>query len=268
MGEAGHGTGVATGPRASFWLVPANLAAEDAVNSYAAWNEGFTQWYTDPEDPDKQIAALHIQFYGYEGGQAVSVGRQSQSSSERVADILLPPEKHNSDRPRQQCEFRFNSDTGAVVLRDLTSREHVRIDTANRWQKEVPFSVQHGGGRQVVISRDFNGRLSIGKNSDLVFNIDWDLDALYTWFAMDDIRVGPRENDQYRYVQGKDIGSGSYGTVFKAVDIYTGKAMAVKRYRGLEDRRGELAWREVTHLKSLRHVSGFFFFFFFFFFNK
>src|SRR3569833_47124 len=265
MGEAGHGTGVATGPRASFWLVPANLAAEDAVNSYAAWNEGFTQWYTDPEDPDKQIAALHIQFYGYEGGQAVSVGRQSQSSSERVADILLPPEKHNSDRPRQQCEFRINSDTGAVVLRDLTSREHVRIDTANRWQKEVPFSVQHGGGRQVVISRDFNGRLSIGKNSDLVFNIDWDLDALYTWFAMDDIRVGPRENDQYRYVQGKDFGSGSYGTVFKAVDIYTGKAMAVMRYRGLEDRRGELAWREVTHLKSLRHVSGFFFFFFFFF---
>lgn len=60
-----------------------------------------------------------------------------------------------------------------------------------------------------------------------------------------------------RYHIEGDLGAGAYGTVYRAVNVDTGKLMAVKRLRlpATQRRNRLMLEREIETLSRLRHVS-------------
>lgn len=58
-----------------------------------------------------------------------------------------------------------------------------------------------------------------------------------------------------RYKKLTELGAGSFGTVHKAIDVDTGKFMAVKILRGPSEGNRDALKREVEILSTLKHVG-------------
>jgi serine/threonine protein kinase len=76
--------------------------------------------------------------------------------------------------------------------------------------------------------------------------------------------AGPRQLTM-RYMKFGKLGSGQFGTVYKALDIDTGKFLAVKIFQRPEQASAQAAWeeskyyalkREVENLSRISHVSN------------
>ncbi|AEO71948.1 uncharacterized protein THITE_2124842 [Thermothielavioides terrestris NRRL 8126] len=71
--------------------------------------------------------------------------------------------------------------------------------------------------------------------------------------------MGPRNARTKKYILGGEVGAGSYGSVWWALDATNGQVMAVKRFHKLSGRNLEFATREIANLfrinrdDSIRH---------------
>lgn len=217
------------------YLVPTNTAAQqaaaDPLNEAYRWpmENGTFSLGIGFADPAKQVFTL---------------GRAD-------CDIFLP-DSRGADISKHHCSF-TNTERGAVLLQDLSSKKNTE-----------PYSLKTGGQtidfderRCVLVARGINNTIGIGRNRFYQFELNWQSDGLYPFPDKEEnYRIGPRKSKQKKYIEGDEVGGGSYGTVFWAMDVYTGELMAVKRFRNLEGKHLDFATREVANLFRInRHAK-------------
>jgi hypothetical protein len=237
----------------SFILAPLNSAAKKATDHVR------NDYRRCLLDENTNTFGLWIGFSDPEIRE-ITLGRQD-------TDIYLPDvksSKGSSQISDLQASFEVLPTTGAVILRDHS--EHANTE---------PFSSTHGssahhGGltvkfrsshRSVLVARGINSRIAFGRDKYYQFEIRWESDGLYCFPKEEPYAVGPRDSKTKKYIEGKRVGGGAYGTVWWAMDITNGTIIAVKKFHSLTGKRLEFATREVANMfrinksKSIHHVS-------------
>ncbi|KAN0073555.1 hypothetical protein V8E54_008775, partial [Elaphomyces granulatus] len=205
------------------------------------------------------------------------------------ADIYV----EGSGISRVQCSFEIDLDTGVVMLYDRSFANSTQVFGENA----TPFERERDQ-RKVLVQKDLNTIIGMGgERRDLVqFELEWHQDPIQTAETIKDydaLPCGRVENPRLartvdeaptdlpsrretrphtpgqrqlkmRYVPvvGGKLGSGQFGTVHKAIDVDSGKFMAVKilerptRASKQEDWRQSLYYalkREVETLSEISH---------------
>lgn len=215
-----------------FVLVGYNRAGKLVVNEQANIHLRYTL--------ENDLKGLYISF-GNPDKQVFTLGRDNN------ADILLPDPKSNLDLSRHQCSFYNYVDHHAVFLEDYSRANNTQPISANNGRDGgvvIPFG---RGRRTVLVARGINSLISIGKDQHYQFEIYWLSDGLHD-FGDSPYVVGPRKSRNKKYLQGDKVGGGTYGTVFKALNVHTGELMAVKKFHNLEGKNLDFATREVANL--------------------
>jgi hypothetical protein len=206
------------------------------------------------------------------------------------ADIYV----EGSSIAKIQCSFEIDLDTGVVMLYDRSFAQSTQVFGENA----TPF--EHGRVRKVLVQKGHNIIIGIGgERRDLVqFKLRWHQDPTKTAETIknyETVACGRMENPRLsrtvdeaptdlpsrretrphtpgqrqlkmRYVKvvGGKLGSGQFGTVHKAIDVDSGKFMAVKilerptRASKQEEWKQSLYYalkREVETLSEISHVS-------------
>ena len=198
---------------------------------------------------------------------------------------------YGNDIAELHCSFDMNIDTGVVLIHD---RSGGHVTTCSDENAHPTLRLDPNRGRnQVIVSRDVNHQLQLGNVfQPIVFRIVWhvgEFEALLKYAnhriklfprplggmdrTMLDLSYGghiskspPRENNLgIEYLGVKEIGSGGFAVVRKAVDAHTGKIFAVKSIelpkRSTEEMKQHWALlkrktllRELPVLAKLKHV--------------
>ncbi|KAK4204866.1 kinase-like protein [Triangularia verruculosa] len=178
-----------------------------------------------------------------------------------------------------QCSFEIDPETNVIMLYDRSHSQTTQVFGENA----IPF--QHGRLRKIVVQEGLNGIVGMGGVGQnlVMFALQWHQGPSQTMervrsrpkqgYAEDprlartvDLsetaplsRIGTRTHTPgprklvVRYKKMMELGAGSFGTVHKAIDVDTGKFMAVKVLREENrDRRSTLK-REVEILSTLGH---------------
>lgn len=180
---------------------------------------------------------------------------------------------------RVQCSFEIDLDNGVVMLYDRSFASSTQVFGANA----IPFERERDE-RKILVQKELNTIIGIGgERRDLVqFELVWHRDPTQTAKTIknyDALPCGRVENPRLartvlhtpgqrklkmRYVKGEMLGSGQFGEVRKAIDVDSGKFMAVKilerptRVSKQEDWRKSVYYtlkREVETLSEIDHVS-------------
>lgn len=181
-----------------------------------------------------------------------------------AADICL----QGARIARIQCCFEIDLDTGVIMLHDKSTSQTTQVYGAN----SMPF--EHGRPRRILVQPDFNtiiGMGGVGRNL-VMFELVWHSSATQTIAAAKDLGMlaGQAEQDHLaptadhtpgstqlgmRHVikEGNRIGSGSYGVVYKTIDVDSGRFMAVKVIK--QPAILYTLKREVETLSNISHVS-------------
>ncbi|PGH19522.1 serine/threonine protein kinase [Polytolypa hystricis UAMH7299] len=234
-------------PSALFTLKPLNLAAQDVVN-----NPDHQQLVSVLESEDKQrVLGLDI------GPRVSSMSRQCLAKLGRARDCdIAILGRHISS---VQCDFHV-LDNGMVMLRDQSSFGTTQI-VPGEDDKSHPTPFELGRSRQVVVLPGKNTTFKIGASEDgAMFELIWhgnareklksQLGDLYGTESDDRrartepepdlaptvaptrpttrIHTPPRGSLPIRYHPIEQIGSGAYGVVWRAVDMDTGRLIALK----------------------------------------
>ena len=231
------------------------------------------------------------------GHKALDVGFQMRGKSSTTlatlgrgieADIYL----EGSSISRVQCSFEIDLDTGIVMFYDRSHGCTTQVSGSNA----TPF--EYGRIRKVVVRDELNTVIQMGgERRDLIqFELRWHhgpasiaevinkYDALLS-STLDNPRIARTEYDaptdlpsrmdtrthtpgrrqlNMRYIRLQPLGSGQFGTVHKAIDVDSGKLMAVKMFeRPIKASRVEkfnqslyyALKREVEALSMINHVS-------------
>jgi hypothetical protein len=227
----------------AFALTPLNPAARKVVghanNSHLRCQSHDTiGLWVDLSDPDKIF----------------TLGR-------RDTDIHLP-DKTSSSRGSPcisdlHASFQVVLETGAVLLFD-----HSENGTVEPLPRDQHYTVKfRSNAKSVLVARGINSRIAFGKDQWYQFEIQWHSDGLYRFPKHDPYTMGPRNSRHKKYLLGEQVGAGSYGTVWWALDATNGKIIAVKRFHKLAGKNLEFATREMTNLfkinrdDSIKHVS-------------
>jgi hypothetical protein len=237
------------------------------------------------------------------GVQALDVGFHIRGKSSKTlatigrgveADIFV----EGSAISKVQCSFEIDLDTGVVMLYD---RSHSCTTQVSGGIPAYPF--EYGRLRKVLVQKDYNTILGMGgEGRKLVeFALRWHQDAAETAKAIKNYDAQPcgrvenprlaRTDDEVptdlpsrretrphtpgprqlkmRFVKVEPaLGSGQFGEVHKAIDVDSGKLMAVKTLRRPEGPTKHEDWRrslyyalkrEVETLANINHVSIVFF---------
>jgi len=206
-----------------------------------------------------------------------------------TADIYV----EGSSISQIQCSFEINLDSGVVMLYDRSFAQSTQVFGTNA----TPF--EHGRVRRVLVQEGLNTIIGIGgERQDLVqFELKWHQDLTKMAEIIknyDALACGRIENPRLartvdvsptdclsrwetspqtlgqqqlkiRYVKvGPELGSGQFGTVHKAIDVDSGKVMAVKILEQPTTASRQEHWRqslyyalkrEVKTLSEISHVS-------------
>ncbi|WEW61729.1 hypothetical protein PRK78_007223 [Emydomyces testavorans] len=189
-----------------------------------------------------------------------------------------------------QCSFEIKWSTGVIMLRDSSIDHSTQVFGPDA----MPF--QNGRPRRVLVIKGLNSMLGMGseRHGAVRFELIWHDDAEQTMAKTRALR--PKDKSQLnhnrlagvsnnassphplggalasrlgrraqkiRHFKLKSIGSGAFGEVFKAIDVDTGRLMAVKRFksqhtrtfaeRQRRDQEYKLLQREVQALERIRH---------------
>jgi len=213
-----------------------------------------------------------------------SRSRYTLATLGRNGDIFV----EGSNIPRIQCSFEIHQDTDEIMLYDRsTSRSTQTIG-----EKAMPF-VEERRERYIVVGQeeDVNNEFGFGSQRDPVrFRVHWhDQEFNYKEeisYREDHPRFTRTVDDEtptalpsmratrihtpvvqtagvqgrvkkIRYYKKKQIGKGSFGEVWKAVDVDTGKFFALKlvKWPDLQSREYTALKREVEYSAGLSHVS-------------
>jgi hypothetical protein len=227
-----------------FALAPLNPAARKVVDH--ASNEGLRCrigdticLWVDLSNPDKTYFTL---------GQGET-------------DLYLPNSRSSSKGSPRICDvhasFQVVPDTGAVLLWD-----HSDDGTVEPLPRDHCYTVKfRHNAKSVLVARGINSAVAFGNDNWYRFELLWQSDGLYRFPKHEPYRMGPRNARTKKYVLGGEVGAGSYGTVWWALDATSGGIIAVKRFHKLSGKNLEFATREITNLfrinrdDSIQHVS-------------
>jgi hypothetical protein len=266
-------------PLALFSLVPVeeNERAKRAVSH----PDNIRHVSTSPDGVEALDVGFHIR--GRSSTTLATLGRGIE------ADIYV----EGSSIAKIQCSFEIDLDTGVVMLYDRSFAQSTQVYGENA----TPF--EHERVRKVLVQKDLNTIIGMGGEGRNLFQfeLEWHQDPTKTAEAIknyDALACGRMENPRLsrtvdeaptdlpsrretrphtpgqrqlkmRYVKaGPKLGSGQFGTVHKAIDVDSGKFMAVKilerptRASKQEDWRQSLYYalkREVETLSEISHVT-------------
>ncbi|KAK4107119.1 kinase-like protein [Canariomyces notabilis] len=254
-------------PLALFSLTPLNKRAEQVV-----------------EDPcNKHLVST------LEGGaSALDVGQVRPASADdatlatlgRCGDIFV----EGASISKIQCSFEIDRETGIVMFYDRSHGQTSQVYGENAVQFE------HGRPRKVVVQQDLNtiiGMGGVGRNL-VRFQLRWhytpdEVMAKVKERQSNSVQYNPRlartlneadtvapsrmgtrihtpgpRQPKVRWKQiGKALGAGQFGTVYKALDLDSGRIMAVKTTARPPGVNGDHLWatlkREVEILSSMSH---------------
>ncbi|KAF2022275.1 kinase-like protein [Aaosphaeria arxii CBS 175.79] len=177
---------------------------------------------------------------------------------------------------RTQCSFEIVVDTGVIMLHDRSSGGTTQCH-ASDGDDAAPF--QYGRAqRKVLVQKDFNTVIGMGGtwNDLLQFELEWHrtpaetAEAIRKYNAQGyDVVENPRlattrpatppgRSAPIRCLRVHKLGSGSFGTVHKAIDVDSGEAMAVKTIKRPTGEQQQAKWekmleREVEILRKTKH---------------
>ncbi|KAJ5808878.1 hypothetical protein N7474_010147 [Penicillium riverlandense] len=194
------------------------------------------------------------------------------------ADVFIP-EKCVS---KVQCSFELEPTTNVIMLYDRSHGQTTQVFGKN----SVPF--QDGRVRKLLVQQQLNDEIGMGGigQDHVQFKLIWHPDALATAETNDpknanndyeeNIRLartadeaetvlpsraqtrihtpGPRQL-QMRYFRQDVLGSGSFGVVYKAIDIDTGRCMAVKVFKKPEGVSQTEEWKKSVYFAQKREVE-------------
>ena len=223
-------------PNPSFYLVPLNTAAREAVG--LKQNRHFQSTL-----PDDGRIALSITIEPDTLQVTLGCG---------AADIFLP-DKRDAEISKIHCAFVAARETSAVVLVDKSKKRNTEVYDDNQFYS-IPISK---GANSVVVSMGFNRRIGIGYKRYYKFELKWKSDLIRGGFleASRGPVFGPNGSKEPRYIRGDELGTGAYGSVYRAVDIVNGDLMAVKRFHALDNNPDNYAKREVKNLMLIHREA-------------
>lgn len=258
---------------ALFTLLPLNDAATAVVES----------------EPNK-----HLVSESNDGSQVLEIGNFASASKDsavlatlgRDGDIVIPGKSIS----KIQCSFEINVETNIVMFYDKSHSQTTQV----MGKKVFPF--EYGRPRRVAVLRGVNTAIGMGgiKKDMIQFAIVWpeitpDLSdtaiqtraaavlkqnprfartldpapetALPTGMATRIHTPGVPRPAVIRFHKiGKKLGSGSFGDVYKAVDVDDGRIMAVKIVKQAAGFRNSQQWlylkREIQAHTMIDHVSA------------
>lgn len=225
--------------RLGFWLLPFNKAAAALVSGHP-WNleryvfdKDTSGFWIDFSNPDKQE---------YTVGCSDSV------------DIYLPQvwnSTGSSGISELHASFRAVTDTGPVLLRDES--EYSSTEPFSHGSRSYTINFRRDNQRSVLVAQGINSLVAFGHGRFYQFELRWESDGLDE-FRMEPpvlYALGPSRVKTKRYVLGKRVGGGTFGNVYRALDMTMGSVMAVKKFHRLSGKRLDFASREITNLLKL-----------------
>jgi hypothetical protein len=238
MEEGEEDTVVAPAPTApALYLVPYNSAAKQAVaepyNAYlrCLMPNNTHALYIHFADPDKQAWTLG-----------------------RVGTDIHLPDPRGADISKHQCSFINITERGAVLLEDVSSKKNTEPYASNNGGQAISYGKER---RCVLVARGINNMIGIGKDRFYQFEIHWDSDGLFDFlYKEESYRTGPRKSRQKRYIEGEEVGAGSYGNVWWVMDVHTAQLMAVKRFHNMHGKHLTFATREVENLFRINRTQA------------
>jgi len=241
-------------PSVLFSLCPGNELAEKAVE------HGLNCLRASTLSNGTRALVVGLPFPGKSSTTLATLGRGED------ADIYIEGESIS----RLQCSFEMVLDFGVIMFNDLSRGSTTQIGDSDAMA--MPF--EPGRARKVLVQHDLNTIIEMGrKPGDLVkFKLVWhkgpketaEMIEFYKNATASQVK-NPRlaltlevedPGLRVRYVRGEKLGSGRYGTVYKATNVDSGRNMAVKILnRPLNQRELLVLQREVQFLCQARHVS-------------
>ena len=270
-------------PLALFSLVP--VLGNERATRVVAHPDNIHHVSTLPNGREALDVGFHLR--GKSSTTLATLGRGIE------ADIYV----EGSSIAKVQCSFEIDLDTGVVMFYDRSHGCTTQVSGENA----TPF--EHGRVRKVLVQKKLNTIIGMGGEGRNLFQfkLEWHQDPTQTAAAIKDYEAMPcgrvenprlartvdeaptdlpsrRETRPHtpgslqlkmRYVTvGKEIGSGHFGRVHKAIDVDSGKVMAVKIMRRPVKISEQREWkttlyyalkREVETLSKIDHVSKTFF---------
>lgn len=282
-------------PEALFSLIPANEQAEQATrdlrNDHLAWTynvDAHGNEIRGNDIGDKAITtklALDIGFHirSRSARTLAILGRGED------ADVFIG----GSSISKIQCSFEINLDTKVVMLFDRSHAQTTQVDRSQD-PRATTTQFEDGRRRQIVVMKHLNEIVRMGGSGrDLVkFEIEWhhdqpqtmqrinrreslpldylqeveetpqlahtlsqDLDTLLPSRSQTTVHSPRPEGPTMRYLKLDRLGSGTFGTVSQALDLDTGRFMAVKILHQPPGGGDYVGKREVDILSRINHVS-------------
>ncbi|KAK1754090.1 serine/threonine protein kinase [Echria macrotheca] len=219
-------------PHAIFTLYPqspsAHVVVEDTANAHlVSYNP-------------------QIERYGIDVGISGACSHQTLETLGRATDVGI----HIPIRAisRLQCSFEINDESKAIILYDRSSEGTTEVYAWNQG-KVCPFDDRRP--RRVLVAPQLNELISMGHGDGLVkFRLIWwkkDARGLKSSYLVPNpnlartydiaetekssrprTRIHTGGNKLIRYFENGQIGTGKFGVVYKAINVDTGKPMAVK----------------------------------------
>lgn len=227
--------------RLGFWLLPFNKAAAALVSGHP--------WNLSRHPFDKDTSGFWIDFSNPDK-QEYTVG-----CSDSV-DIYLPQvwtSTGSSGISELHASFRAVTDTGPIILCDES--EYSSTEPFSHGSRSYTVDFRKEGERSVLVAQGINSLVAFGHGRFYQFELRWENDGLGE-FRMEPpvlYALGPSRVKTKRYVLGEKIGSGTFGSVYRALGVTSGRVMAVKKFHRLpgSNKRVEFASREITTLLKL-----------------
>ncbi|KAA8628307.1 hypothetical protein SMACR_08126 [Sordaria macrospora] len=222
--------------RLGFWLLPFNKAAAALVSCHP--------WNLERYAFDKDTSGLWIDFSNLDK-QEYTVG-----CSDSV-DIYLPQVWNSTDSSgisELHASFRAVTDTGSILLCDKS--EYSSTEPFSHGSRSYAVNFRPNDERSVLVAQGINSLVAFGHGRFYQFELRWESDGLNR-FRMEPpvlYALGPSRVKTKRYVLGEKVGGGTFGKVYRALDVTTGSIMAVKKFHRLSSKQLDFAPREITNL--------------------
>ncbi|KAK2749615.1 hypothetical protein FQN57_005837 [Myotisia sp. PD_48] len=252
-------------PRTIFSLVPLNAKAEAVLNHPN--NREFVSAVPHPDEAGETTLGLGVGFHiGSQSGHTLAtIGR---TGNIEVDDETIS---------RTQCSFEMHETSKAIMLYDRSSFQSTQVFG----KCVIPFESSRPT-RRVVVSKEINLLLGFGGPSCNIFQFRLVWHACETeamefpedrednprWARtldpvpdvslaqrLTEIPVPGKQGPRIRYQEQKNVGAGSFGRVFKILNLDTGDYLAVKKIYGynLGDETRRLLKREVEVMSRVVH---------------
>ncbi|KAK3396883.1 kinase-like domain-containing protein [Sordaria brevicollis] len=237
-----HSSSVGRPQRLGFWLLPFNKASAALVSSHP--------WNLSRHPFDKDTSGFWIDFSNPEK-QKYTVG-----CSDSV-DIYLPQVWNSSSSSgisELHTSFRAVTETGPILLCDESEYSSTEPFEHGSRSYTVDFSRKEGG-RSVLVAQGINSLVAFGHGRFYQFELRWESDGLEEFRMQPPVlyALGPSRVKTKRYVLGEKVGGGTFGNVYRALDLASGGVMAVKKFHRLSgsNKKVDFAAREITSLLKL-----------------